>query len=80
MFVLQVTRKTCECSPGLQWAWIPLTASPEGTLGADFSHEAEECSAPAIGPVDETRTRNTRLGRTVLYQLNYYWIFWKLPP
>ena len=61
MFVLQVTRKTCEFSPGLQWAWIPLTASPEGTLGAEYSHEAEECSATAIGPVDETRTRNTRL-------------------
>lgn len=29
---------------------------------------------PPYGPVDEVRTRNTRLGRTVLYQLNYYWI------
>lgn len=70
-FVLQVTRKTCEFSPGLQWAWIPLTASPEGTLGAEFSHEAEECSATAIGAADEARTRNILLGRQMLYQLNY---------
>ena len=70
-FVLQVIRKTCECSPDLQWAWIPLTASPEGTLGAEFSHEAEECSATAIGAADEARTRNNLRGRQMLYQLNY---------
>lgn len=33
-----------------------------------------------FGAVDEIWTRNILLGRQMLYQLNYYCRFWKLPP